>query len=42
MVALATAEILYTNEFVEGHTGDVPVIETGVAGIAGLTVIAIV
>ena len=40
VVALVTAEILYTNEFVEGHTGDVPLIEPGVAGIAGLTTTA--
>lgn len=40
MVALATAEILYTNPLVEGHTGEPPVIEPGVNGIAGLTVTA--
>ena len=37
-VAFGTAAILYTNPVMPGHTGEVPVIGPGVAGVAGLTV----
>jgi hypothetical protein len=39
-VALATAEMLYVNPVVPGHTGVVPVITPGVAGVPAPTVTA--
>ena len=40
VVALVTAVMLYINPVNAGHTGLVPVMAPGVAGVAGLTVTA--